>query len=75
MEMLNRMEEGRFKVFSTCKSWFEEKRMYHRKDGQIVKLRDDLMSASRYAVQSLRFAIIQPRIRQKPKHVAGLSNW
>lgn len=75
MEMLNRMEEGRFKVFSTCKSWFEEKRMYHRKDGHIVKLRDDLMSASRYAVQSLRFAIIQPRIRQKPKHVAGLSNW
>jgi len=75
MEMLNRMETGRFKVFSTCKSWFEEKRMYHRKDGQIVKLRDDLMSATRYAVQSLRFAIIQPRIRQKPKHVAGLSNW
>jgi len=75
MEMLNRMETGRFKVFSTCKSWFEEQSMYHRKDGQIVKLRDDLMSASRYAVQSLRFAIIQPRTRQKPRHAAGMTNW
>lgn len=30
--------------------------MYHREDGKIYDLNDDLMSASRYAVQSLRFA-------------------
>ncbi len=36
--------------------WFDEFRMYHRKDGKLVKLNDDLMSATRYAVQSLRHA-------------------
>jgi hypothetical protein len=30
--------------------------MYHRKDGKIVKVHDDLMSATRYASQSLKFA-------------------
>lgn len=59
MEMLTRMESGRFKVFSTCTGWLEEKRMYHRKNGAIVKLRDDLISASRYAHQMLRFAQTQ----------------
>jgi hypothetical protein len=31
--------------------------MYHRKDGKVIPLRDDLMSATRYAFQSQRFAI------------------
>lgn len=51
-----RMQTGRFKVFKTCTEWFEEYRMYHREDGKIVALEDDLMSATRYASQSLRFA-------------------
>lgn len=55
-EMLERMETGRWKVFSTCTEWLEERRLYHRKDGLIVKLRDDVMSASRYALMMLRFA-------------------
>ena len=56
MEMLQRMESGRFKVFSTQMDWFEELRMYHRKEGKIAPIRDDLMAATRYAAQSLRFA-------------------
>ncbi|MGB2332262.1 MAG: terminase large subunit domain-containing protein [Litorivicinaceae bacterium] len=56
MEMLQRMESGRFKVFSTQTDWLEELRMFHRKDGKINPIRDDLMAASRYAVMSLRFA-------------------
>ena len=56
MEMLTRMEQGKFKVFNTMYDWFEEYRMYHRKDGKVVKLKDDLMSATRYAVMSLRFS-------------------
>ena len=52
------MQEGRFKVFRTCKEWFDEYRLYHREDGKIVALGDDLMSATRYAYQSLRFAEI-----------------
>jgi phage terminase large subunit-like protein len=54
--MLKRMETGRFKVYSTCPDWFAEYRLYHRKDGKIVALDDDLMSATRYAHQMLRFA-------------------
>jgi phage terminase large subunit-like protein len=50
------MQQGRFKVFKTCTEWFEEFRMYHREDGKIVALDDDLMSATRYAYQSLRYA-------------------
>ncbi|RVD66767.1 terminase family protein [Mesorhizobium sp. M7A.F.Ca.ET.027.03.2.1] len=60
MEMLDRMQSGRFKVFSTLVEWFEEFRLYHRKDGQVVKLRDDLMSATRYGVMMLREAVIDP---------------
>ncbi len=74
-EILSRVETGRFKVFSTCKEWFDEWRMYHRKDGQIVKLNDDLMDATRYAVMMRRHAITQP-VRSKPQQsYAGLSNW
>ena len=54
MEMLSRMEQGKFKVFNTCYDWFEEYRLYHRKDGKIVKIKDDLMAATRYAAMSLR---------------------
>ena len=56
MEMLDRMQSGRWKVFSHLVDWFEEFRLYHRKDGLIVKLQDDLMSASRYGLMMRRFA-------------------
>jgi len=56
LDMLTRMEGGRFKVFRHLNDWFEEFRLYHRKDGRVVKERDDLMSATRYGVMSLRFA-------------------
>ena len=57
MAMLQKMEKKQFKVFNTLNDWFEEFRMYHRKDGKVVPLRDDLMSATRYAFQSQRFAV------------------
>ena len=50
MHMLTMMEQGRFKVFSTLNNWWEEFRMYHRKDNKIVPLHDDLMAATRFAV-------------------------
>lgn len=55
MEMLDRMQTGRWKVFQHLSDWFEEFRLYHRKDGKIVKELDDLLSASRYALMMLRF--------------------
>jgi hypothetical protein len=60
LDMLDRMQTGRFKVFSTCGGWFGEYRLYHRKDGLIVKLKDDIISSSRYALMMKRHAIIRP---------------
>lgn len=60
-DMLDRMLTGRWKVFKTCSIWLEERRMYHRKDGRIVKERDDVLSASRYALMMLRAAIVKPK--------------
>ena len=60
-DLLVRMQTGRFKVFSTCGDWLEEFRLYHRKNGLIVKLRDDLQSAVRYGAMMLRFAITEPK--------------
>jgi phage terminase large subunit-like protein len=58
-DMLQRMQTGRWKVFNTCQSWLEEFRLYHRDDGKIVKERDDLLSASRYALMMKRFATVE----------------
>lgn len=62
MEMLDRMQTGRWKVFSTCGGWLGEFRLYHRVDGLIVKERDDRISASRYAMMMLRHAEVKPRM-------------
>lgn len=56
-EMIDRMQTGRWKVFEHLEDWFSEFRLYHRKDGLIVKLNDDRLSASRYAMMMKRFAV------------------
>jgi len=56
MEMLTRMESGRFKVFDHLSDWFSEFRLFHRLEGKIVPEYDDLVSATRYAVVMLRYA-------------------
>jgi phage terminase large subunit-like protein len=58
-EMLTRMQTMRLRVFSHLEEWFEEFRLYHRKDGIIVKLNDDLLSATRYAMMMRRRAKTQ----------------
>lgn len=55
LEMDERMKSGRLKVAAHLSEWFEEYRFYHRKDGQIVKIKDDLMSATRVAIMMKRF--------------------
>ena len=57
MEMLQRMETGRFKVFGHLEEWFKEFRSYHRKDGKIVPIKDDIICATRYAVMCAQFAV------------------
>jgi phage terminase large subunit-like protein len=74
MEMLARMETGRFKVFKHLNDWFEEFWLYHRKDGRVVKEGDDLMSATRYGVMMLRYA--RTDVPPKPRRRApGFGGW
>jgi len=56
LEMRERMATGRFKVFRHLTQWIEEYREYHIKDGELVKKKDDLMSATRIAVMMKRKA-------------------
>ena len=60
MDMLDRMRTGRLKVFAHLEDWFEEFRLYHRKNGKIVKERDDLLAATRYALMMRRRAVVKP---------------
>jgi hypothetical protein len=70
-EMLSRMETGRWKVFKHLTEWFDEFRLYHRKNGLIVKLLDDRISASRYAMMMLRHAATDSRINIPKRNM----NW
>lgn len=70
MEMLERMQTGRLKVFHHLRDWLEEFNLYHRKDGLIVKENDDLMAATRYAVMMKRFAQVKGH---KPQRFVGYS--
>lgn len=56
LEMQERMTTGRLKVASDLADFFEEFKLYHRKDGQIVKLKDDVLSALRVAIMDKRHA-------------------
>lgn len=66
MEIWQRMTTGRFKVASTQLAWFEEFRSYHRKNNQIVKMYDDLLSATRIGVMALRHAKQGPLGSRRP---------
>ena len=55
-EIQEREQNGKINYASHLSELFEERRFYHRKDGQIVKLKDDILSAVRVAVMMKRFA-------------------
>jgi phage terminase large subunit-like protein len=74
LEILERMQQGRLKVFSHLSEWFEEFNLYHRKDGLIVKKVDDLMSATRYVIMMKRFACVKPR-KQKSAQMPDSGGW
>ena len=62
MELNNLMASGRLKIVSVLFELFEEMRQYHTKSGpngkiDIVKIKDDLLDAVRYAYMMRRYAI------------------
>jgi len=72
--MLDMMQTGRFKVFSHLNDWFEEYRIYHRKDGKVVKLMDDLLSATRYGYMTIKqHGEIEPK--EKFKAIPRRFSW
>jgi len=71
LELLDRMLTGRLKVAKHLEDWFEEFRLYHREEGKIVKVGDDLLDATRYLMMMLRFAETKPRKRRSENR----SNW
>lgn len=57
-EIRNLMQKGKFKIFSGLRGVFEEVGQYHRDEkGKIVKARDDLLDAIRYAYMMRRYAV------------------
>lgn len=72
IDILERMQTGRFKVFNHLRDWLDEFRQYHRKDGVIVKEYDDLMDATRYALMMLRFAKHDRLRKWKRREVQGI---
>jgi phage terminase large subunit-like protein len=56
LEIDEREKSGRLKYARHLTDILDERRFYHRKDGQIVKLKDDLLSALRIALMMKRHA-------------------
>ena len=56
VEMQERERNGKLKYASHLSELLEERRFYHRKDGQIVKIKDDILSAVRVGIMMKRFA-------------------
>jgi phage terminase large subunit-like protein len=55
VEMTQYMTTNRWKVAAHLRDWFEEYENYHRKDGLIVKIKDDIMSATRTGFMMRRY--------------------
>lgn len=81
--MLERMQSGRLKVMADVGDegvlrgpgeWLEEFRMYHRKDGKVVKAKDDLMDATRYGIMELRSAKVRTAVRRVHRDL-GANAW
>lgn len=75
-DMLDRMQTKRLRVAAHLNDWWEEFRLYHRKDGRVVKEKDDLLSATRYLIMMLRFASVggRPVMSFEPGRALGGSS-
>ena len=71
-EMFTRMQTMRLRVFAHLDDWFEEFRLYHRKDGMLVKSGDDLLSATRYAMMMRRKARTQEEADSRMRPLRAL---
>jgi phage terminase large subunit-like protein len=72
-EMDEREKTGRLKYAAHLSDLLEERRFYHRKNGQIVKIKDDILSALRIAIMMKRFARAVPlgAVENRPPNEGG----
>jgi len=56
-----RFKTGRLVIMDHLTQLLDEIRIYHRKDGKVVNIRDDLISAMRYLEMMIRFAEVVSR--------------
>lgn len=72
-EMLAREATGRLKIASHLQDYFEERRFYHRKDGLVVHIKDDILSATQKGIMMLRYAkpVLLGSKRPDPKQYGG----
>jgi hypothetical protein len=49
-----REQHGKWKISRSCVCYLEERRLYHRRDGEVVKQREDVLSAARYGLMMRR---------------------
>jgi phage terminase large subunit-like protein len=75
MDLLQRMNTGRLKIFSSCADLFAEIRQYHRKEGKIVKRDDDLVDAMRYSALSVAHRGISAMEAERGHMAAYNDNW
>ena len=65
-EIQQLMSKGKFRIFAGLFDLFEEIRQYHRDDkNKIVKVKDDLLDAVRYAYMMRRYAIRYVEVKNK----------
>lgn len=61
LEVYQRIQGGRLKVFKSLRFWFKEFDLYRKdENGKIVEKLDDLMDATRYLVRGRHAAIVRP---------------
>ena len=70
-EIRDLMRNGKFKIFAGLRDFFDEFLQYHRDGNKIVKARDDVLDAVRYAYMMRRFAVAYGDVG-KPKPVAEI---
>lgn len=63
------MDNGKFKVFTTCTKFLQEMKLYHRKDGKIIDRSDDMISATRYG------ALMMGRHGRPGAGISSSYNW
>ena len=74
LEMQEREATGRLKYASHLSDALEERRFYHRKDGQIVKIKDDILSAVRVGLMMKRHARpVMLGAKAAPRYKGGIA--